>query len=80
MQPPVQSCLPSLEDLACGNTTGLRPQAVTKAQLDIARPLQQVKAYPITECITQWLSSICPGLHMPSEIACRGEVGQVSGI
>ncbi|CAL5218766.1 g485 [Coccomyxa viridis] len=42
MQPPIQGCLPSLEDLACGNTTGLRPQAITKAQLDTARPLHQV--------------------------------------
>ena len=44
MQPPVQGCLPTLEELGCGNATGLRPQAITRAQLNIARPLQQVKA------------------------------------
>lgn len=49
IQPPVQACLPSLEDLACGNTRGLRPDTITKAQLDTARPLQQVKAHPTTE-------------------------------
>lgn len=42
MQPPVQSRLPSLEDLTCGNTVGLKPQAITRAQLDAARSLQQV--------------------------------------
>ena len=44
MQPPVQSQLPSLEELACGNTAGLRPQTINKTQLDAARPLQQVAA------------------------------------
>ena len=42
MQAPVQSRLPSLEDLTCGNTAGVRPQTITRAQLIIARPLQQV--------------------------------------
>ena len=42
MQPPQQSWLPSLEDLTCGNAAGVRPQTITKAQLDAARPLQQV--------------------------------------
>lgn len=42
MQPPKQSWLPSLEDLTCGNAAGVRPQTITKAQLDAARPLQQV--------------------------------------
>ena len=42
MQAPVQSRLPSLEDLTCGNTAGVRPKAITRAQLMTARPLQQV--------------------------------------
>ena len=44
MQPPVLSQLPSLEELACGNTAGLRPQTINKTLLDAARPLQQVAA------------------------------------
>lgn len=46
MQAPVQSRLPSLEDLTCGNTTGVRPKAITRAQLMTATPLQQVHSSP----------------------------------
>ena len=56
MQPPVQSCLPTLEDLACGNTTGLQPQTITKAQLDTARPLQQVKGSSTRRAVASRLS------------------------
>ena len=71
MQPPIQGCLPSLEDLACGNTTGLRPQAITKAQLDTARPLHQVKAYPPTEHTGHGtpVYGLHPSPHIPFEIA-----------
>ena len=54
MQAPVQSRLPSLEDLTCGNTTGIRPRAITRAQLMTAKPLQQVH------------SSSCDGFTHPS--------------
>lgn len=67
MQPPRQRQLPSLEDLTCGNAAGVRPQNITKAQLDAARPLQQVSR--CLSAASRVLASIAktapPPLHNP---------------
>ena len=59
MQAPVQSRLPSLEDLTCGNTAGVRPKAITRAQLMTAQPLQQVH------------SSLCDGFTLSCSLLAK---------
>ena len=70
----MQSRLPSLEDLTCGNTAGIRPKAITRAQLMTARPLQQVLSSPC-DGVTH---SCCLPARVPLEknfrVACTGRV------
>ena len=67
MQAPVQSRLPSLEDLTCGNTAGVRPKAITRAQLMTAQPLQQVH------------SSLCDGFTLSCSLLAKVPLEKHSG-
>ena len=74
MQAPVQSRLPSLEDLTCGNTAGVRPKAITRAQLMTARPLQQVLSSPCNGFTHSGCLLASVPLEKASRVHCTGEL------